>query len=161
MPWRLSVPHVPALLFLPAAVNTSGKAIKPDSVFFDSNLKFDVKNLLKFVLYNSRNSQTLSQFLVENFINPSLHGYGNGEETNKAMLDLRFYLIKIVKMKLHDLEVEVNRINRRISSRRPFDDVRLAEFSREVDSYLNGTLDKHLVEVNTLKLLQNSFRRSK
>jgi hypothetical protein len=154
MPWRLSVPRVPSLLFLPAAVNNS---TKPDSIFFDSNLKFDVKNLLKFVLHNSRNPRTLSQFLLENFITPS--SLGLQTEANRVALNLRFYLIKLVRAKLDELEMEVNRISRRISTvRQSFDD---SELVREVHSYLNGTLDKHIAEVSTLKGFLSSFRASK
>ena len=164
--WHLSAKHVPALIFLPA--ESSVEKRKRESIFFDSNVKFDVKNLLKFVLYNAKNAQTVSQFLSTNLMSPTLaNNEETSEEREKQTDKLRSELVKQVKSRLDSLEIEMNRISRKMKSKEQLhkkddaNNVKLVEFSRQIDMYLKNTLDRNLLDRDLLKSFLNSYKRSK
>ena len=155
--WHFQVQQVPTLLFLP-----SGKFLsKRDPILYNPNAKFELENLLEFILYNAKNPLTLSKFLVENLANRKVKEYETSVDLTKAS-KLRMDLIQAITNKLDRSEMEANRVSRKIESKTKLDinSSKLSDFSRQIDVYLNNTLDRHLTEMNVLRTFLQSFKRN-
>ena len=112
LPWNLYVQHIPALLFIPAYSKSNKLPSQPpiESIFYDYENELDSKNLLKFILANSQNPNTIKDFLVSNFLNKSSQNENSLSKNSK----LRYDLINLLTNKLKKLETKITKVQNKI-----------------------------------------------
>lgn len=163
LPWYLHPHNVPTLLFLPA-YRFEGNLTrhKPDSITFDYNQKFTIESLIRFILFNSANFQTIEEFLNENYIKPSKHTL-NKDLNLSTVSQLRFHLINIISNKLKTLEESTQEIINNIESvsssksneKKSSDD---QEYLGDLNVLLNKKMNNHLNRIASLKKLLELFK---
>jgi len=75
---------------------------------FDENFPFNKTNLLKFILYNSGNTLTISEFIEANFI------HSDNRNSLSKRSKLRYDLIGIIQAKLKQYEIKAELLNNKI-----------------------------------------------
>lgn len=130
LPWYLNVQQIPTLMLIPAG-RLRGQR---DTVMYEYENDLDVKNLVKFVLYNSKNPDTLSQFLRDNILNRK---HSINEQDLSKNSKLRYDLINLVSSKLRRLENESKYFRDEISKNQSY--------------YSQIRIDKNLFEIDLLK----------
>jgi hypothetical protein len=74
---------------------------------FDENLHFNKTNLLKFILYNSGNTLTISEFIEINYIQDKRNSLSKRSK-------LRYDLIRVIQAKLKQYEIKAELLNNKI-----------------------------------------------
>lgn len=108
LPWHIHVSRVPSLLFIPSSDSTNRR----ETVAFDLTTNqetVEIKHLVKFILDNSRNPQTLSSFLRDNFLDRKKKQMGNDADFDLTTASkVRYDLINIVTNRQKNLRFEIN-----------------------------------------------------
>lgn len=127
---------MPSLLFIPSTSSEKNEPVwSRDTVSFDLTIRLnqvDVKHLVKFVLDNARNPQTLLSFLRDNYLDRPKNQrqrqflYAEDDPSHvdfdlTSASKLRYDLINLVTERLKSLRSEVNNLaslaaNRTVSS---------------------------------------------
>ena len=107
LPGHLFMQHIPALLLIPA--NSSLK----ESVLYEYQHELDMKHLQNFILVNSRNPNTVKDFITSNFLNSSK--YHHQQQLSKQS-KLRYDLIDLVEKKLFALEAKAHELVKKHSA---------------------------------------------
>ena len=157
--WTTYASTIPSLLFIPA--HSSAKTIESHS-YDNSATQLTEENLLKFILFNSKNPATILDFIKANFINPKALSGELLSNTDKNKLNN--ILTELVSTKLKDLTLNSNFLNAKITSiyhsiennngTGPPNDI---GYLNNVKTSLTNKLDKYLYEIDFLKQLKELF----
>ena len=89
--------------------HTANKSVESFTFNFDQNFLFNQTNLLRFILFHSRESSTLADFIQENmWPTPSSSSSSSGDEAN------HFNLTRVISAKLNKLEDKAQLLNNKI-----------------------------------------------
>lgn len=143
---------MPSLVLIPAETRTNDdRSINVrDTIAYDlAGNQIDLKHLIRFILFNSKNPNTLLKFLTDNYLRPN-NGAVHDEISKKSSSKLRYDLISLVSAKEAQINREVDRLNQYLTNStisrldHHFND-------HQANFYLKSKLNKYLHQLDVLR----------